>query len=335
MTKPKSEKPEGESAAVGVRTAAQRKQAAAKAKTTDPVESDREDTENTVRTEVSDELDTIDPEDGDGEQSPEVAEAGEAKRRTGRPWARARGAVGRRASHHPQPRVAGASKAKSESTDDESGQRDEESLDGTAEKPSDDPDLLDALDSDEAEAAVSDDADLEETAEEGEPTKIKHRISWPQVVVYGLLPALALVLAGAAGFLKWQDSSARQAQLARIESLAAAKDSTIALLSYKSDTVEKDLEGAKSRMTGAFKDSYTQLINDVVIPGAKRQHISATATVPAAASVSATPNHAVNLLFVNQAAVVDKSPPSDSVSCVRVTLDKIDGRWLISGFDPV
>ncbi|ORX00286.1 hypothetical protein AWC29_25855 [Mycobacterium triplex] len=199
----------------------------------------------------------------------------------------------------------------------------------------DDPDLLEALDSAEVEAALSDDADVEETVDEAESTKLKRRIRWPQVVVYGLLPALALVLAGAAGFLKWQDSSARETQLARIESLAAAKDSTIALLSYKSDTVEKDLEGAKSRMTGAFKDSYSQLINDVVIPGAKKQHISTTATVPAAASVSATPNHAVALLFVNQTAVVDKSPPTDSVSSVRVTLDKIDGRWLIAGFDPV
>jgi Mce-associated membrane protein len=155
------------------------------------------------------------------------------------------------------------------------------------------------------------------------------------VVAYGLLPGLALVLAAAGGFLKWQDSSARAAQLARIESVAAAKDSTIALLSYKSDTVEKDLEAAKNRMTGAFKESYSQLINDVVIPGAKKGHISTTASVPAAASVSATANHAVTLLFVNQTAVVDKDPPTDTVSSVRVTLDKVAGRWLISGFDPV
>ncbi|WP_326498492.1 hypothetical protein [Mycobacterium sp. Aquia_216] len=336
MTKPKSDKPEGESAAVGVRTDAQRKQAAAKVETTDPVETDREDTENTVRAEDSGEVDTIDPDREDDEQGKEVVEPGEAKRGIRRPWARARSVMGRRGSHGPKPRVGGESKAPSESPDDESGERDEKSsLDAEAEKLSDDPDVLDALDSDEAEAAVSDDTDVEEAAEEAEPTKAKRHVSWPQVVVYGLLPALALVLAGAAGYLKWQDSSARATQLARIESLAAAKDSTITLLSYKSDTVEKDLEGAKNRMTGAFKDSYSQLINDVVIPGAKREHISATATVPAAASVSATPNHAVTLLFVNQTAVVDKSPPTDSVSSVRVTLDKVDGRWLISGFDPV
>jgi Mce-associated membrane protein len=331
MTKPKSEKPEGESAAVGVRTDAQRKQASAKAKakTADPVDSD---TENTVSAEDSGEVDAIDTDEKDSEQTPDNAESAEAKSR--RPWARARGVMGRRASHRPQPRVGGASKTEPESADDESAQPVEEPLDDTAEKPSEDPDVLDALDSDEAEAALADDADDADDAAEGS-AKVKRRISWPQVVVYGLLPALALVLAGAAGFLKWQDSSARETQLARIESLAAAKDSTIALLSYKSDTVEKDLEAAKGRMTGAFKDSYSQLINDVVIPGAKKEHISTTATVPAAASVSATPNHAVNLLFVNQTAVVDKGQPSDSVSSVRVTLDKVDGRWLISGFDPV
>jgi Mce-associated membrane protein len=196
-------------------------------------------------------------------------------------------------------------------------------------------DTVGAEDIDEAAAAISDDADAEDEAQQGKPAKAKLRISWPRVLAYGVLPGLALLLAAAGGFLKWQDSSARAAQLARIESVAAAKDSTIALLSYKSDTVEKDLEAAKSRLTGTFKDSYSQLINDVVIPGAKRGHISTTASVPAAASVSATANHAVTLLFVNQTAVVDKDPPTDSVSSVRVTLDKVGGRWLISGFDPV
>jgi len=73
----------------------------------------------------------------------------------------------------------------------------------------------------------------------------------------------------------------------------------------------------------------------VVIPGAKQKHISAVAKVPAAASVSATPNHAVALLFVDQTVVVGPDQPTDTASSVRVTLDKIGGRWLISGFDPV
>jgi Mce-associated membrane protein len=59
------------------------------------------------------------------------------------------------------------------------------------------------------------------------------------------------------------------------------------------------------------------------------------ATVPAATSTSATAARAVVLVFVNQTVVVGKDAPTNTASSVRVTLDKIDGRWLISQFEPV
>jgi Mce-associated membrane protein len=163
----------------------------------------------------------------------------------------------------------------------------------------------------------------------------KRRVSWSRVLVFGLLPVLALVLAGAAGFLKWQDASMRAADSARLESMQAAKDSTIALLSYQPDTVEKDLNAARDRLTGTFRESYTSLINDVVIPGAKQKKISAVVSIPAVASVSASPSHAVALVFVNQTIIIGTDPPSATASSVRVTMDKIGGRWLISDFTPV
>ncbi|RAU97488.1 hypothetical protein [Mycolicibacter senuensis] len=139
----------------------------------------------------------------------------------------------------------------------------------------------------------------------------------------------------AAGFLKWQDASVREAPAARAASMQAATDGTIALLSYKPDTVEQDLESARGRLTGQFLDAYTSLTRDVVIPGAKQQQISAVATVPAGAPVSMSGSHAVVLLFVNQSVAVGKDAPSNTASSVRVTLDHVDGRWLISGFEPV
>jgi Mce-associated membrane protein len=161
------------------------------------------------------------------------------------------------------------------------------------------------------------------------------RVRWSRAIVYVVLPALALLLASAAGFLKWQDGSARDAATARTESVRAATDSTIALLSYKPDTVEKDLDAARGRLTGTFLGAYTSLTHDVVIPGAKQKQISAVATVPAAASTSATGNHAVVLLFVNQTVIIGQDAPTNTASSVRVTLDKVGGRWLISQFDPV
>jgi Mce-associated membrane protein len=177
--------------------------------------------------------------------------------------------------------------------------------------------------------------EVDESEHDEPPTSAGRRIRWSRVIAYGVLPGVALLLASAAGFLKWQDVSARDAAVARAESVQAATDSTIALLSYRADTVQKDLEAARGRLTGTFLNAYTSLTNDVVIPGAKQKQISAVATVPAAASTSATENHAVVLLFVNQTVIVGQDAPTNTASSVRVTLDKVGGRWLISQFDPV
>ena len=107
------------------------------------------------------------------------------------------------------------------------------------------------------------------------------------------------------------------------------------MLSYDADTVQKDLAAAGDRLTGTFKDSYTSLTHDIVIPGSKEKHISAQASVPAAASVSATENHAVVLLFIDQTVAIGNAAPTDTASSVRVTLDRVNGKWLVSGFDPV
>jgi Mce-associated membrane protein len=163
----------------------------------------------------------------------------------------------------------------------------------------------------------------------------KRSVSWRRVIDRGVLPTLALLLALGAGYLKWVDGSARDAQTASAESVRAAVESTIAMLSYEADTADKDLTAATGRLTGSFKDSYSSLIHDVVIPGAKEKRISAMANVPAAASVSASANHAVVLVFINQSTTIGNEAPTSTASSVRVTLDKVQDRWLISQFDPV
>lgn len=156
-----------------------------------------------------------------------------------------------------------------------------------------------------------------------------------RLLAFVVLPLLAVLLAGACGYLKWQVGSGRETVTARIESTQAAKDSTVALLSYSPDTVQQQLGAARDLLTGTFRDSYTALTNDVVIPSAKQKQISAAATVSAVASVSATPRHAVALVFVNQTTIVGSGAPTGTSSVVQVSLDKVGGKWLISSFDPV
>lgn len=171
--------------------------------------------------------------------------------------------------------------------------------------------------------------------EEIDGTTAGRQIRWSRVVAFGVLPGLALLLTLGAAFLKWQDASARDSQTAQTESVQAARDAVIALLSYQPDTVEKELYAARDLLTGDFKNSYTQLTDEVVIPGAKQKLISAIATVPAAAAVSATADRAVALMFVNQTVIVGAGAPTDTASTVKVTLEKVGNRWLISDLTPV
>lgn len=180
---------------------------------------------------------------------------------------------------------------------------------------------------DETTAAGTNDAPAEAAGRRG--------ARWVRALAYGLLPGLAFVLAGGAGYLKWQYDSARDAAAAQTQSVATAKESTIAMLSYQPDNAQKELTAARDRLTGSFRDSYSALIHDVVIPGAEQKRISAVATVPAAASVSATGDHAVVLVLVDQSVIVGTDAPTSTASSVKVTLDKIGEQWLISDFTPV
>ncbi len=192
---------------------------------------------------------------------------------------------------------------------------------------------------DEAEAA--DEADLLDADDIGDdddgsdaPEQRGARFSWRRLL-FAALPVLALLLALGVGYLKWLDGTARGSRAAAEESISAASDSTIAILSYKPETVDQDLKAAADRLAEPFRQQYTQLVTDVVAPGAKQQHISAVATVPAAASVWATGKQAVVLVFVDQTTTIGTDAPTQSTSSVRVSLNKVDGRWLITQFDPV
>jgi Mce-associated membrane protein len=156
-----------------------------------------------------------------------------------------------------------------------------------------------------------------------------------RIVAFGVLPAIVLILAIAAGYLAYVGYSASTEDEARQESMQAAKDGAIAMLSYTPDKVEQQVDAAGDLLTGEFRDSYAKWTHDVVIPGAKLKQISAVATVPGAASVSAEADRAVVLVFVNQTVAVGQNAPTDTPTSVRVTLERLGGVWKISGFDPV
>ncbi|OBF19903.1 hypothetical protein A5725_17995 [Mycobacterium kubicae] len=171
--------------------------------------------------------------------------------------------------------------------------------------------------------------------EEAATSRKRRPIVWSRVLAFGVLPGLALLLTLAAGYFKWVDVTATEVAQARADSVRVASEDAVALLSYQADSADKELGAARERLTGDFKDAYTALTREVVIPGAKQKHISAVAKVSAASSVSATAKHAVVLLYVNQSVTIGDGAPTDTQPVIRVTLEKANGHWLVSRFDPV
>lgn len=184
----------------------------------------------------------------------------------------------------------------------------------------------DAAESVEAEPAPND------VVPEVKPRKTGG-IEWARMAAYRVLPALAVLLAAAAGGL-WYLTARHGNEADQAAVIKVATDGTVALLSYEPDTVRQQLTDARKLLTTPFLDEYTTLTKSV-IPGAEQRHISAATSVPAAAAVSVEENHAVVLVFVNQIVRVGDQPPTSTPTSARVTLERLGGQWLIAKFEPV
>ena len=118
--------------------------------------------------------------------------------------------------------------------------------------------------------------------------------------------------------------------------MTAAADGAIAVLTYAPPTLEKDFAAAHQHLTGDFLSYYTDFTQKVVTPAAKQKDVQTVAAVVRKGIVSLGPKHAEVLIFINQTTVSRANPDgSFSMSSVKVGLEKHDGRWLISSFDPV
>jgi Mce-associated membrane protein len=157
--------------------------------------------------------------------------------------------------------------------------------------------------------------------------------------VLGVLLVTALVVAAVLG---WQYRQGRQAEQARGEALAAAQKAAPVVLSYDYRHLDRDFARARALLTGHFLDQYGRTTKTVVAPTATKYHGVVKATVatptdggaPAASVVSATPDRAVVLLFVNQVTQSTRLPqPRLDLNRVRLTLTHTSAGWKVSGVD--
>lgn len=161
-------------------------------------------------------------------------------------------------------------------------------------------------------------------------------------VVRWLIPVLlAVLLAGSAGFATWAyfDLYVPDMQTNAMSSdavLKAASEGAVAMLSYAPETMDKDFAKAKSHLTGDFLGYYTDFTQKVVTPAVKQKDVKTQATVARAAVSEMHPDSALVLAFINQVTVSKENPDgSFAQSAVKISMNKVDGNWLIAAFDPI
>ncbi|MFC4013298.1 hypothetical protein ACFOY2_39145 [Nonomuraea purpurea] len=151
------------------------------------------------------------------------------------------------------------------------------------------------------------------------------------IVLLGVLVVVGAVLVPT----MWFDlRNLRDADVARVQALAAAKEAAPDLLSYDYRTVEEDLARAGRHTTGELTKHYEELTTSLA-SRAKAQKIVQTVAVAGAGIERAEPDRVEVLLFVNTGTVKEipgKAEPQQQFTQNRARFVMVwqDERWLVA-----
>lgn len=153
---------------------------------------------------------------------------------------------------------------------------------------------------------------------------------WRRYLRRSVLPALliaALAVSGLLGWRQWQD---HQLKLAGEQAQQAAIAYAQVLTSIDSNKVDENFKQVLDGATGEFKDMYTQSsvkLRQLLIDNKATAH----GVVVDSAIQSEATDRVVVLLFIDQTVTNTAAPdPRIDRSRIKMTMEKVDGRWRAS-----
>lgn len=157
--------------------------------------------------------------------------------------------------------------------------------------------------------------------------------TWRFVSIAAL--AVSVALAGLVYFTRYR-TDMLTSTVVRQHVVDAAAEGSVALLSYKPETLSDDLVNAKAHLTGDFLTYYSEFTDKVVAPAAKDRAVTTKAWVARAALAELHPAEAKVLVFIDQTTTSrDRPEPTQTASSVMVGMAKVGESWLIRSFDPI
>jgi Mce-associated membrane protein len=221
--------------------------------------------------------------------------------------------------------VATKAKAKGEDTDAEDS-RDETD----AEAPGPDAEETDAAATDEDDSGANEDDDDDEPFKRQRDKASRRKRPWRQYLRRSILPSLLVVSLAVSGFLGWKQWQEHQIKQAGEQAQQAAINYAQVLTSIDSNNVDQNFRQVLDGATGEFKDMYTQSsvqLRQLLIDNKATAH----GVVVDSAIQSESTNKVVVLVFIDQTVTNTQAPdPRIDRSRIKITMEKIDGRWRAS-----
>ena len=177
-----------------------------------------------------------------------------------------------------------------------------------------------------------------ESADEDEDTLLKRKPSeaergkrpWKHYLRRSVLPALLIASLAVSGFLSWRLWQEHQIRLAGDQAQQAAIAYAQVLTSIDSNKVDENFRQVLDGATGEFKDMYTQSsvkLRQLLIDNKATAH----GVVVDSAIQSESSNKVVVLVFIDQTVTNTAAPdPRIDRSRIKMTMEKVDGRWRAS-----
>lgn len=199
-----------------------------------------------------------------------------------------------------------------------------------------DTETVDAAGEDD-EAVAAEEAAEEEANDEDDGPLLSKRAKakrfnrpWRQYLRRSALPLLLAASLAVSGYLGWLQWQSHQVKVAGQEAQQAAIKYAGVLTSIDSNNVDENFRQVLDGATGEFKDMYTQSsvqLRQLLIDNKATAH----GVVVDSAIAAESANKVVVLVFIDQT-VANMSTPDPRIdrSRIKMTMEKVDGRWRAS-----
>jgi Mce-associated membrane protein len=196
-----------------------------------------------------------------------------------------------------------------------------------------DPQRRAAYDAELAPALPSPEQSLEQDPVTADSAPVRERRVVPSWLLVGVA-VVTLLLGGAAAVVAATVPSDRSVDEASGAARAAAERAIVPILSYDAGDLEASKTAAEGYLTGSYRKEYAKLFDGVIAANAPSTGTVVHAELVRSGVVRADDDRVQVFLLVDQSRTnkADKKPVVYK-NWVTVTMEQVDGDWLVSGLD--